>query len=204
MDELIKNIEILKDCIDNAPVDFLGTGSDSRAADKEAKEWYSNSENAYKNSLSIISNLQLNNESELAKYKELDECNKCTIHNLKQTVSDLKSAMIRGDELNKGLKFEGDNINDSETPFYHEMLPELFEGIEQKKSSASFDFNYTLSEAKGEVSQISYLGKNEWRIFIDNFPMQKKFFSTNFPIVTVERFMSEMKYIGLDLKLKVK
>ncbi len=54
------------------------------------------------------------NDSELAKYKELDECNKCTIHNLKQTVSDLKSAMIRGDELSKSLKFEGDGENNKE------------------------------------------------------------------------------------------
>ncbi len=156
MEELIKNIEILKDCIDNAPVDFLGTGSNSRAADKEAKQWYSDSENAYKNALSIISNIKPN------------------------------------------------NVSDAETSFSHEMLPELFEGIEQKKSSASFDFNYTLSEAKGEVAKISYLGKNEWRIFIDNFPSQKKFYSTNFPIVTVERFMAEMKHIGLNLKLKAK
>ncbi len=57
--------------------------------------------------------IQSNNESELAKYKELDECNKCTIHNLKQTVSDLKLAMIRGNELNENLIFEGDDINNS-------------------------------------------------------------------------------------------
>ncbi len=154
--ELVKNIEVLKDCIDEAPVDFLGTGSNSRAADNEAKQWHSDSENAYKNALSIISNI------------------------------------------------ESVALTDSETPFSHEMLPELFERIEQKKSSASFDFNYTLLEAKGEVAQISYLGKNEWRIFIDNYPSTKKYYSTNFPIVTVERFMAEMKHIGLNLKLKVK
>lgn len=55
---------------------------------------------------------QQNNEAELLKYKELDECNKCTIYNLKQTISDLKSAMIIGTELNESLKFESDNLID--------------------------------------------------------------------------------------------
>lgn len=86
--------------------------------------------------------------------------------------------------------------------FTHEKLPEYFEGITKAESSHSFDHNYIVSEPRGEIAQISYLGNNEWRIFIDNYPMQKKFYQTNFPITTVQRFISEMKHIGLDLKLK--
>lgn len=81
--------------------------------------------------------------------------------------------------------------------FTHEKLLDYFDGIRQTKSNSTFDFNYVVSEAKGDIAKIMYLGKNEWRVFIDNFPGQKKYYQTNFPITTLERFVSEMKSIGL-------
>ncbi len=88
--------------------------------------------------------------------------------------------------------------------FNHKMLPELFEGIRlgNPHSNSKFDSNYYVSEAKGDVAQITYLGNNEWRFYIDNFPSSKKYYSTNFSITTVERFILEMRHIGLELKLK--
>jgi len=83
--------------------------------------------------------------------------------------------------------------------FKYEKLPEIFEGI--RKSTSLIGTKYIVSEARGDVAEINYLGNGEWRIFIDNFPNQKKFYTYNFPIDSTEQFIQDMKRIGLNLKL---
>lgn len=83
--------------------------------------------------------------------------------------------------------------------FKHEHLPKLFEGIRIGKPMMGH--KYIVSEDKGDIAEINYLGNGEWRIFIDNFPNQKKFYTYNFPINSVEQFIDDMKRIGLNLKL---
>lgn len=83
--------------------------------------------------------------------------------------------------------------------FKHEHLPKLFEGI--RKGTSMMGTKYVVSGLNGDVAEINYLGNNEWRIFIYNFPMQKKFFTYNFPIDSAGQFMEDMKRIGLNLKL---
>lgn len=41
-------VTLLRKILDEAPVDFLGTGSNSKAADKEEKEWRDEIENMIK------------------------------------------------------------------------------------------------------------------------------------------------------------
>ncbi len=57
---------------------------------------------------------------------------------------------------------------------------------------------------KGDIAEINYLGEGEWRLYIDNFPMRKLYYSTNFPIKTAKQFAKEMKRIGLNLEFKTK
>lgn len=55
------------------------------------------------------------------------------------------------------------------------------------------------SKTGGDAGTIAYLGQGEWRVFVDNFPSQKKYFSTNLPIKSVQEFADDMARTGLDL-----
>lgn len=91
-------------------------------------------------------------------------------------------------------------MKQQEINFSHEMLPELFLNIRKGRNGNSFDSNYIVTAAKGDIAEISFLGRGEWRFFIDNFPQQKKFYQTNFPMVNVYRFIEEMSLIGIPLE----
>jgi hypothetical protein len=46
---------------------------------------------------------------------------------------------------------------------------------------------------------ISFLGKNEWRVYVDNFPAEKKYFQWNLPIKTLNDFIRDINRTGLEL-----
>ncbi|GAB0154637.1 hypothetical protein [Marinobacterium sp. BA1] len=50
-----------------------------------------------------------------------------------------------------------------------------------------------------EIGMISYLGEGEWRIYVDNFPGQKQYFSTNLPIRSVQELVAEVARTGMVL-----
>ena len=85
--------------------------------------------------------------------------------------------------------------------FKHEELLQ-FEGIRVGESFFPSVIKYVLSEAKGDVAEICYMGDGEWRFYIDNFPSRKLFYQTNFPIKNAKEFIREAKRIGINLKLK--
>lgn len=85
----------------------------------------------------------------------------------------------------------------------HKKLPELFKDIRySKEASDSINETYFLHQKGKDVLSIHWLGDNEWRFLKDNFPHKKEWYGTNFPIKTTERFISEMKHIGIDVELK--
>ena len=85
--------------------------------------------------------------------------------------------------------------------FDHTKLPELFSNVELCERLSSDDFSYyIIKSAKGDSAYIKYFkDQRVWWIEIDNFPHNRKYFETNFPIETKERFISEMKFIGIEL-----
>ena len=59
---------------------------------------------------------------------------------------------------------------------------------------------YTVQDKYGnDQGTISYLGENEWRYEVDNFPMAKKEFHSNLPINSNEQFELDIERTGLKL-----
>lgn len=56
-----------------------------------------------------------------------------------------------------------------------------------------------LDQVGNHVGQIVYMGEHEWRYLVDNFPADKKFYSSNLPVQTKEQFESDIQRIGLKL-----
>lgn len=48
-------------------------------------------------------------------------------------------------------------------------------------------------------SLIHHRNQNQWDIFVDNFPAQKKYYSTNIPIRTLTEFIGDVSRTGLIL-----
>lgn len=51
---LMEYVNAMKDALRDAPIDFLGTGSNSKAADQEELVWRDKWQNAYINAKDII------------------------------------------------------------------------------------------------------------------------------------------------------
>lgn len=87
--------------------------------------------------------------------------------------------------------------------FTHEQIPNLFIGARSSDNNRNINCDsYYFSDGSKDIMEVLFLGDNEWRFIIDNFPCQRKSYSTNFPIKTTERFISEMKHIGINIELK--
>ena len=89
------------------------------------------------------------------------------------------------------MKFNPDNL--------HLIFENIREGVNPVLGKS-----FVLSGEGGDIAQIHHLGKGDWRIFIDNFPGPKRFYSTNFPMRSNRQFMADLKRIGLILTLKKK
>lgn len=56
-----------------------------------------------------------------------------------------------------------------------------------------------LDQNGSDKGMISYLGENEWRVFVDNFPSPKKYFAWNIPTPDIRTFESYVRSTGLNL-----
>ena len=88
--------------------------------------------------------------------------------------------------------------------FDRSKLDEYFKDMVRVESRVSY---FVLNDAKtgSTLATISYSfhdNQTTWDICIDNFPRQKKYYKSNFPIKSIEEFKHEMNRIGLDLRLK--
>ncbi len=80
-------------------------------------------------------------------------------------------------------------------PKHLEQLYSNLAVVEDKQFS-----NYAVLDQIGnQVGQIVYMGDHEWRYLLDNFPAEKKFYSSNLPVKTQEQFESDIQRIGLKL-----
>lgn len=86
--------------------------------------------------------------------------------------------------------------------FSHDMLPNLYEGV--RIGNAMTGAGYVFSNAKGDFMELFVIdGRNEYRFVIDNFPRQRKFYSTNIPYRSIEDFEYDLERMGIE-KLKRK
>lgn len=85
--------------------------------------------------------------------------------------------------------------------FSIETLEDNFKNIRAFRED-SLMVKYSIYEGGSYKGDICYFKNNpqEIRVFVDNFPGKKKFFSTNIPFESIEEFASKMKFIGLDLE----
>ena len=87
-------------------------------------------------------------------------------------------------------------------PFDHTKIDKHFKNIKRVQESDQRFHSYTLNGTIGTIAQFTWLKRNELRIFIDNFPGQKLYFSTDFPIRTFGEFQHEMSRINLALEFE--
>jgi hypothetical protein len=81
-------------------------------------------------------------------------------------------------------------------------LETIFNNVEKVKQE-DHRIIYTLTDYCGsDVAQIVFLGNTEIHIEIDNFPSQKKYYQTSFPVRSSDEFIHEMSRIGLTFTLK--
>lgn len=74
-----------------------------------------------------------------------------------------------------------------------------FKNVELVEKS-NFTVFRVFNEHGSDTGIISFHGGNEWRVYVDNFPAQKKYFSWNLPIKTLEDFISDITRTGLHLE----
>ena len=86
--------------------------------------------------------------------------------------------------------------------FSHDKLTDIFKYIRKGKGYYIEDKYIVTNEGGSDIAEIAYIKNGEWRFEIDNYPMQRKHYHTNFPIRTVEEFIHETKRIGLELEIK--
>lgn len=83
-------------------------------------------------------------------------------------------------------------------PFDASVIETNFRNVERIDGSKYSIFRVK-DEYGNDAGMISYLGENEWRVFVDNFPAEKKYFSWNLPVETLEQFIADMARTGLVL-----
>lgn len=83
-------------------------------------------------------------------------------------------------------------------PLDVKAIDQLFQNVERVEDERCE--SYRVRDQYGhDAGAINYLGKNEWRVFVDNFPSQKKYFAWNLPIKTVGEFIADIQRTGLVL-----
>jgi hypothetical protein len=85
-------------------------------------------------------------------------------------------------------------------PLYPLGIENIFSNVERVEDDR-FQVFRVRDENGSDAGMMTYMGKNEWRVFVDNFPCQKKYFSTNLPINTVQQFIDDISRTGLGLEL---
>ena len=90
------------------------------------------------------------------------------------------------------------DMSDLLCKLYPLKLNSLFSNVE-KVDDNKFQVFRVVNEHGSDAGMITYLGENEWRIYVDNFPLQKKYFTTNLPMNTVQDFINYMQRTGLVL-----
>lgn len=85
--------------------------------------------------------------------------------------------------------------------FDKSKLDVVFKNIRQIDVNRKNTHHYVLRNENGnDVAQFVFSGGKELTVEIDNFPMQKQYFNTNFPICSNDEFINEMRRINLHIE----
>ncbi|MFK5951021.1 MAG: hypothetical protein QM500_19890 [Methylococcales bacterium] len=92
--------------------------------------------------------------------------------------------------------------NHTYIPFDPEHLEVVFSNLQQMENSEcrKHAAYRVIGDLGSDAGCIAYLGDNEWRVYVDNFPGQKKYYASNLPIDNLQQFMDDIKRTGLELK----
>ena len=80
-------------------------------------------------------------------------------------------------------------------------LDEKFDNVTRKETGTDLTEKYLVTNSKGDAGEIYYFVNkpHELRIFIDNYPRQKKEFSTSIPFESLKEFQEKLLFLGLEL-----
>lgn len=99
---------------------------------------------------------------------------------------------------------QGDYDEDHVCVLIPENISNIFKNINHTGSNTpGYDYSFNVfDEEIGFVGELLYSNYfKEWRFIKDNFPAQRKAYSTDFPIKTIERFIDLFESIGIKLIL---
>jgi hypothetical protein len=82
-----------------------------------------------------------------------------------------------------------------------ENLDAVFANVE-RIDDGRFAVYKVLDKYGSDAGMITCMSGNEIRIYVDNFPAQKKYYSSNYPIETVDQFEIDIARTGLNLMRK--
>jgi hypothetical protein len=86
--------------------------------------------------------------------------------------------------------------------FKHTDIIRLFSNTEKEDNRDAFtEFRYSFNSKRGYEGDIQWLkgNKRDFRIYIDNYPGQKKYFAFNAPIYTINDFLTICSTTGVEL-----
>lgn len=84
--------------------------------------------------------------------------------------------------------------------FKHHQILKYFENVRVSNSTKEC---YIFSDEIGnDFFEVYILSDHDYRFVIDNYPAQRKFYSTNLPYRDINDFESDMARIGIKLKRK--
>lgn len=76
-------------------------------------------------------------------------------------------------------------------------LPDYYYGVRKGNSINSESFYF--SDVKGNYLEIHKIGKNDLRFVHDNFPGNRRFFSTNIPYQNIEQFEADLVRMNIPI-----
>lgn len=83
--------------------------------------------------------------------------------------------------------------------FSPRKITDFFRNIEIIEDTVSRAMYRVFNEYGSDTGMISYLGDNEWRVWVDNFPGEKKYYQWNLPVRSLDEFKIDIERTGLEL-----
>lgn len=88
-------------------------------------------------------------------------------------------------------------FNPKDTDFYFKNVSKV---THNKFADNNKDAVFRVFDEHGnDTGMISYLGENEWRVYVDNFPGEKQYYQWNLPTKTLDDFIRDVGRTGLKI-----
>ena len=86
----------------------------------------------------------------------------------------------------------------SKSDFDRKTLADSYSNV-QRVEDGAFDVYRVFDERGNEAGMITCMRGNEVRVYVDNFPSQKKYFTCNYPVPSSAQFEADIARTGLVL-----